>query len=145
MTGLDINIEGVDKLIGKFNLFSAKDAKTTLRKALNVVATKVQQDTQAGVPIPYLAKGVVKQYRSKYNRYYVHVLGSKNIYDTWTLRFFENGTKERETKKGYNRGKIKAYHFLKNASESNEPYFHSMLSQALKESIEKTFNKKYAK
>lgn len=145
MTGLDVNIEGVDKLIGRFNLFSAKDAKATLRKALNIVATQLHKDTQAGVPIPYLAKGVVKQYRSKYNTYYVHVLGSKNIYDSWTLRFFENGTKDRKTKKGYNRGKIKAYHFLKNASEKNEPYFYSQLSQALKESIEKTFKKKYAK
>lgn len=139
-----IEIEGIDSLINKFVVFNAKDAKATLRKALNIVATQLQNDTKAGVPNNYLKKGVMKQFRSKSNVYFVHVLGDKKYYDTWTLRFFENGTVNRKTKKQYNRGKIKAFHFLKNAKEKNEPYMHSMISEALKKSIENTFNKKYA-
>lgn len=70
-----------------------------------------------------------------------HILGvrEKNS-GTFRLRFFEGGTKQRKTKKGYNRGSIMPRSFFKNAVDKNLPMIEEMLNKKYNE-IASKYNK----
>lgn len=60
----------------------------------------------------------------------------------YMLKWFESGTKERATKKGANRGSIKASSFFKSAVQSKKGEAESSLQENIINSIMKTVNKK---
>lgn len=67
----------------------------------------------------------------------IHILGD------FRLKFFENGTNERNTKKGFNRGSIKnnKYHFFDTAKQSTENEIFSNINMLIAESIQKVAKK----
>lgn len=56
---------------------------------------------------------------------------------SFRIVMFENGTKKRATKKGYNRGEIKASHFFKRANMDLEAVQESNLIAAINKTIDK--------
>lgn len=60
------------------------------------------------------------------------------------LKFFENGTKTRKTRKGYNRGQMKTTPFFTPAVNSTKSQVHEALQTNLDESLRRAYNK-YAK
>lgn len=90
-----------------------KQLKNGLRSAGNLIARKTKQNFKAKNLPKSLLKGIsAKVWKSKKFGVYV---GLKKDY---RLAFFEVGTKDRKTKKGYNRGKIAPNYFFKDAVNS---------------------------
>lgn len=56
---------------------------------------------------------------------------------SFRIVMFENGTKQRTTKKGYNRGEIKASHFFKKANMDLQTVQESNLIAAINKTIDK--------
>lgn len=141
-------IKGADELIIKLSSLGPKDANKALRKALDSIASKIQKDTKSKLPsfLSKMKQGVRKSYKKKNQTYFVDILGNKKN-KSWMLRFFEGGTVERytrkykgKTKRCY-RGKLKSYYFFRHSIDSNLVSVKEKLDAALKESIEKIFNK----
>lgn len=66
----------------------------------------------------------------------VHVMGTRSKSSgTFRTRFFEGGTKTRKTKKGYNRGKIKALNFFSDARSATKNKVQSTLDDELTKTI----------
>ena len=56
---------------------------------------------------------------------------------SFRLKFFENGTSLRKTRKGLNRGKINGVHFIKNAADNMEGYFNNTMEDAFSKAVHK--------
>ncbi len=69
----------------------------------------------------------------------VHILGNTSTNDgTWRLRFFENGTKERFTRKGFSRGKITGTNFFEEAIQGKKAVVESIIDNAIQNNIKDT-------
>ena len=74
----------------------------------------------------------------------VHIMGSRSkTSGTFRTRFFEGGTVERKTKKGYSRGKIKPLYFFQNAIGATKNKVESTLDSELSKTIQKIADKQY--
>ena len=74
----------------------------------------------------------------------VHIMGSRSkTSGTFRTRFFEGGTVERKTKKGYSRGKIKPLYFFQNAIDATKNKVESTLDSELSKTIQKIADKQY--
>lgn len=62
---------------------------------------------------------------------------------SFRLKFFENGTTLRKTRKGYNRGQIYGVHFIKNAADNMEGYFNQTMEEAFSKAVNKINNTKW--
>ena len=54
-----------------------------------------------------------------------------SIMKDYRMRFYENGTKDRVTKKGYKRGRITAKHFFQEARSSSESEIYDAISNGI--------------
>ena len=74
----------------------------------------------------------------------VHIMGSRSkTSGTFRTRFFEGGTEVRQTKKGYNRGKIKPLNFFQSAVDSTRNKVQSTLDSELSKTIQEIADKQY--
>lgn len=60
-----------------------------------------------------------------------------SIMSDYRMRFYEKQIKQRQTKKGYNRGVVEAKHFFANARNSTEGAVNDAISRAIKISLDK--------
>lgn len=77
-------------------------------------------------------------------RYSINKSGDEakvNIMGDFRLKWFEKGTKDRTTKKGYNRGSMTGDWFFKRAQQQKESEIFSKIESMLKESIIKESGK----
>ena len=66
----------------------------------------------------------------------VHIMGDSHNNDgTWRLRFFESGTKERFTRKGFNRGHITGTGFFEQAIQGKQAVVESIIDSAIQNNI----------
>ncbi len=63
-----------------------------------------------------------------------------DIKGDYTLRFYENQTKERKTKKGYNRGVVGGYHFFRSARNDSEQQVMDAISKKVTEELNTILN-----
>ena len=74
----------------------------------------------------------------------VHIMGVRDSSSgTFRTRFFETGTVQRKTKKGYNRGKIKPINFFGSAIDASKDKVVSTLDEELSKAIQKIADKNY--
>ena len=74
----------------------------------------------------------------------VHIMGVRDSSSgTFRTRFFETGTVQRKTKKGYNRGAIKPINFFGSAIDASKDKVASTLDEELSKAIQKIADKKY--
>lgn len=74
----------------------------------------------------------------------VHIMGSRSkTSGTFRTRFFEGGTEARQTKKGYNRGKIKPLNFFQSAVDATRNKVQSTLDSELSKTIQEIADKQY--
>ena len=74
----------------------------------------------------------------------VHIMGVRDSSSgTFRTQFFETGTIQRKTKKGYNRGKIKPINFFGSAIDASKDKVASTLDEELSKAIQKIADKKY--
>ena len=120
-----------------------------VNKGLNVIKKQTKSNLRASFPAafhksPYytdtISEGVMSsvQPRGQEMLGKVHVLGKKTTTSqTYKLRFFEGGTKERYKKTGEYAGKIEARNFFSNAVESTS----NDVENAMQDEFEKQMNK----
>lgn len=66
----------------------------------------------------------------------VHIMGDNRVNDgTWRLRFFESGTKERFTRKGFSRGSISGRHFFEQAVQGKQAVVESIVNHAIENNM----------
>ena len=72
---------------------------------------------------------------------FVHIMGTPRVDDgTWRLRLFENGTRQRRSKKGNNYGSLKPAMFFANAITSAEQNAVSMIQSSIQSAIDEINN-----
>ena len=70
-----------------------------------------------------------------------HIMGTRKTGSgSFRLRFFEDGTTSRTTKRGYRRGKVSGKHFFKNAVDSEISKAPSIIERELEKAIERCNN-----
>ena len=129
--------------------------RTALRKAANVLRTDARKKLRKELPSATRSKGKysdtlisairtsVKESKDGMDAK-VHIMGSRSkTSGTFRTRFFEGGTVERKTKKGYSRGKIKPLYFFQNAIDATKNKVESTLDSELSKTIQKIADKQY--
>lgn len=106
-----------------------KQTKTNLRKEMGKVANKKDKYGQS------LNQGVKMQVYKDGNG------GNVNILSNFKLKWFEMGTSERRTRKGYGRGRIKALDFFKNARQTMENEMKKLLDGYIGQAIQNIWRK----
>lgn len=119
--------------------------KTALRRAAGLLSREAKQQLkkEIGKAIGHknrwnnktLGSGIKTKVNKEGDEAKVHILGD------FRLRFFELGTKVRKTKKGYDRGIMKATYFFKTAKQNKEREIFNTLDQLISQSIQKIANK----
>lgn len=105
--------------------------KQSLVAKMGSSATRpVRQKNGTGFYKP-LVEGVKMSGDKPYCEVKVHILGQGY------LRWFETGTKLRQTSKGYNRGSITGLNFFMNAKQSS----FSQMQKTINENVDKQINK----
>ena len=129
--------------------------RTALRKAANVLRAdarkRLRKDlpsstTNSGKYSDTLVQGIMTSVTEGNEGMdaKVHIMGTrKQTSGTFRTRFFEGGTKVRKTKKGYNRGKIKALYFFKDAVSATKDKVQSTLDKELSKTIQKIADQQY--
>lgn len=132
------------------NLFQALDQdsrKAILFKALKEGSNKLAEQTKqqlrskigsaASSPNWWDGKPLDGGIRVNAEKDYCEV--NVNIMGDFRLKFFERGTKFRQTKKGYNRGSMKPIYFFKSA-RANESDITSVINYSIEESLKRISN-----
>ena len=115
------------------------DARSKLRKALPNASKKGKYSDTLVSAIMTSVKEGNEGMDAK-----VHIMGSRSkTSGTFRTRFFEGGTVVRQTKKGYNRGKIKPLYFFQNAVGATKNKVESTLDTELSKSIQEVADKQY--
>lgn len=129
--------------------------RTALRKAANVLRTDARKRLKKDLPnattssskySDTLIQGIMTSVREGNEGMdaKVHIMGTrKKTSGTFRTRFFEGGTVVRKTKKGYNRGKIKALYFFKDAVGATKDKVQSTLDKELSKTIQKIADQQY--
>ena len=129
--------------------------RTALRKAANVLRTDARKKLRKELPSATRSKGkysdtLISAIRTSVKEgkdgmdAKVHIMGSRSkTSGTFRTRFFEGGTVERKTKKGYSRGKIKPLYFFQNAIDATKNKVESTLDSELSKTIQKIADKQY--
>ena len=129
--------------------------RTALRKAANVLRTDARKKLRKELPSATRSKGkysdtLISAIRTSVKEgnegmdAKVHIMGSRSkTSGTFRTRFFEGGTVERKTKKGYSRGKIKPLYFFQNAIGATKNKVESTLDSELSKTIQKIADKQY--
>lgn len=143
-----------DKVFADFRKLTTKEMRKALRAAITRAASQLQRETkrelrktmptatQKGRYPDSLADAVrrskIEETKKGEISAKVHIMGTgRTGSGTYRLRFFEKGTKQRRTAKGYNRGSIKALLFFVLAQTS----FYNEYDRILRDEIPKAVNK----
>lgn len=144
-----------DEVYNSFLELNRKEMRKALRSAVTTAANKLRGDTKK---VFRSALPAAKSHSAKYNDTLldavkrskveeskigeisakVHIMGTRSTGSgTFRARFFEKGTKQRTTRKGYNRGTIRPLAFFSTANTA----FQSEYDKTINEAIEKAVNK----
>ena len=155
-----ITIDGTDNLLEAFARLDSRQMKTTHRKTLNSVITKLQTEarknirgvtgryntrtkTSKGTPRGPLIQGITKRVWKSVEGATVTILGD------YRLKWFESGTTDRTTKGKFKSrykkpkvtGKMSASHFFKRAIESKQGSVQQEINDTLAKEIKRQFEK----
>lgn len=154
-----------DEVYNAFLSFSTKEMKSALKSGLRKALVKVRNEARKNLKSDY--PNAAKNNSGKWDNSLVNDirLPKKWCYEdngvisgivradskrtkgsgSFRLKFFEIGTIVRKTRKGYNRGSIKASQFLQRAKISSEGYFNSTMKEAFSKAVMRINNKKWKK
>jgi hypothetical protein len=130
-----------------------KAYKTGMQKSLDPILKQTKVNLRASgirnVNKPYIGKNG-KKYKSMLQGVKTSVYigntedswGKVHIMSEFRLKFFEKGTNERHTRKGWNRGSIAPKWFFRNAVNQRSQEAVDTLDDNIRESILKAWNKK---
>lgn len=107
-----------------------KETRSNLR---NIVSGKITNKREGWKRT--LSTGIRVSVDKNADQASVHIMGDHR------LKWFEKGTGLRRTKKGYNRGQMKAHYFFKDAQKSKEREVFASIERLITESIIKVNNK----
>lgn len=142
---VEVDVKRVNELLTRLNDKEAKNAiKAGIRKSALIIRKQAQSNWISACPDgERLAKEInIAVYKNASGARIDLLDKRKPNSKQFVLKFFENGTKERATKKGANRGIINATHFFKNAVESKKSEAEKSLEENILNSIAKAVNKK---
>lgn len=151
-----VDVEKINRLLTQLNDKEAKKAiKAALRKSILVIRKGAQSNLVSLFPSANksVTKGGIihKPLKNDINiAVYRNASGARiDLLDkrkkdsrSYILRFIELGATERATKKGANRGNMKAYNFFGDAVTAKKTEAESMLEQNIVDAIKKIVNKK---
>lgn len=144
-----------DKVFESFLELSTKEMRKALRQGVQNAANKLRGETKK---VFRSALPAARRRSSKYNDTLldavkrskveetkggeisakVHIMGTRNTGSgTFRARFFEKGTKQRRTRKGYNRGSIAPLGFFATANASFQPEYNKILNNEISKAIER--------
>lgn len=143
-----------EEVFKKFKELSLKEMRKVLKKALNSTASKLKSNTKktfkralpnAGKKGRYadtlqdaVRRSKIEENKNGEMSVKVHIMGSRNTGSgTYRAKFFETGTGQRKTRKGYNRGAIKPLHFFKQANSGFNKDYENTFNSELNKAIEK--------
>ncbi|OKZ14431.1 hypothetical protein [Bacteroides stercorirosoris] len=152
---VSVDVEQVNRLLTQLN---DKDAKKAIKSAIRKSALIIRKEAQNRLVslIPNANKSVTKKgttYKPLKNDINLAVYRDaggaridllnkrKKGARAYVLRFIELGTVERATKKGANRGTMKAYNFFSDAVNAKKKEAEDALQQNILDSINKVINK----
>nr|DAQ36137.1 MAG TPA: hypothetical protein [Caudoviricetes sp.] len=152
---VSVDVEQVNRLLTQLN---DKDAKKAIKSAIRKSALIIRKEAQNRLVslIPNASKSVTKKgttYKPLKNDINLAVYRDaggaridllnkrKKGARAYVLRFIELGTVERATKKGANRGTMKAYNFFSDAVNAKKKEAEDALQQNILDSINKVINK----
>lgn len=152
---VSVDVEQVNRLLTQLN---DKDAKKAIKSAIRKSALIIRKEAQNRLVslIPNANKSVTKKgttYKPLKNDINLAVYRDaggaridllnkrKKGARAYVLRFIELGTVERATKKGANRGIMKAYNFFSDAVNAKKKEAEDALQQNILDSINKVINK----
>lgn len=152
---VSVDVEQVNRLLKQLN---DKDAKKAIKSAIRKSALIIRKEAQSRLVslIPNASRSVSKRgttYKPLKNDINLAVYRDaggaridllnkrKKGARAYVLRFIEFGTTERATKKGANRGTVKAYNFFSDAINAKKKEAEDALQQNILGSINKVINK----
>jgi hypothetical protein len=152
---VSVDVEQVNRLLTQLN---DKDAKKAIKSAIRKSALIIRKEAQNRLVslIPNANKSVTKKgttykpLKNDINLAIYRDAGGARIdllnkrkkgARAYVLRFIELGTVERATKKGANRGTMKAYNFFSDAVNAKKKEAEDALQQNILDSINKVINK----
>lgn len=142
-----MDTNSVDNIVNKFKSLTSNQMKAVHRSTLTKVSQILVKETKANIRRnnAYKINSLQSAVRSKVNpdatEAKIHIMGVKNKANEYKLRFFEQGTKQRQTKKGYNRGNIKPLWFFKTAIDTNSKTVEQDIEKTLSSEINKRWQK----
>jgi len=153
---VEVDVSKVNRLLTQLNDKEAKKAiKSAIRKTALVIRKAAQSNLVSFFPLansPAVKNGVShKPLKNDINiAVYRNASGARiDLLDSrkkksraYILRFIELGTGSRATKKGKNRGSMKAYNFFSDAVSAKKAEAESVLEQNILSAINKVINKK---
>lgn len=149
---VEVDAKKVNELLTALNDQEAKKGiKSGLRKSAGIIRKQVQSNLAAVVPGAAHSRTGRKPLKNEINiAVYRNASGARvDLLDkrrkgsrAFMLKFFEDGTKERATNKGANRGSINASYFFKSAVEAKKSEAEQSLERNILESIKKVIAKK---
>lgn len=152
---VEVDVEKINRLLTQLNDKEAKKAiKAAIRKSALIIRKAAQSNLVSYFPSANKSttkKGVsYKPLKNDINLAVYRDAGGARIdllnkrkpgARSYVLRFIEFGTKERATKKGANRGTMKAYNFFSDAIAAKKSEAENTLEQNIIDSIVKIANK----
>ncbi len=128
----------------KFDSLTFKQQKAAIKGALTSSASILKRQTARNVDAaPFRKNDQIKGMKGV--RHKNRIMSAESSFATVYLyswnRILEGGTVLRTTKKGYNRGTIKGYHFFRDAKQQTENQVFSEMENNLLKSIHKRWNR----
>ena len=156
MTNGDIKVDDKEVLKALANL-SWKQMNKAYRTGMKKALDPILKQTKANLRTSGI-RNVNKPYYGKNGRKYISMMqgvkssvyigdtedsfGKVHIMKEFRLKWFEKGTAQRRTRKGWNRGSIKPKWFFRNAVNQKSREAEQSLDKNISDSIMKAFNKK---
>jgi hypothetical protein len=156
MTNGDIRVDDKEVIKALANL-SFKQMNSAYRKGMKKSLEPILKQTKVNLRASGI-RNVNKPYIGKNGKKYKSMLqgvkssvymgdtedswGKVHIMSEFRLKFFEKGTNDRQTRKGWNRGSIKPKWFFRSAVSQRGKEAVDNLDENIRESILKAFNKK---
>lgn len=148
-----------DKVYDDFLELSTKEMrkalKTGITKAANQLRTATKKSLKSALPksnvkgryndrlVDAVKRSKVSESKSHEISTKVHIMGTRDTGSgTFRLRFFELGTVPRKTRRGYNRGSLKALRFFANANASFSEDYGKILNDEIAKAVENINRKK---
>ncbi len=148
------------KVFKDFKELTSKEMKKALKSALNKASGKLRNETRSTLRtmmpsaskssakysdrlIDAVRKSKIEETKKGDITSAVHIMGTRDATSgTYRLRFFEKGTRKRQTRKGYNRGIIQPLYFFRTASTAFKAEYNQILSDYIAKAVDKINNTK---